>query len=90
MLKITTLEETAEAISLALIGDLGAAELPALEAAIEAPLAARKRILLNLEEVTLVDRAAMKQLCQWKQGGLQVAHCPNYVSTWIRQDSGEV
>ena len=89
MLKITTVEETAAAISLALIGDLGAAELPALEAALEIPRAARKRILLNLEEVTLVDRAAMKQLCQWKQGGMEVVHCPHYVAAWIRQDSVE-
>jgi ABC-type transporter Mla MlaB component len=90
MLKITTLEETAETISLALIGDLGAAELPALEAAMQIPRASQKRILLNLEDVALVDRAAMKQLCLWKQGGLEVVHCPNYVSSWIRQDSGEV
>lgn len=89
MLKITTLEETAETISLALFGDLGAAELPALEAAMQVPRSEHKRILLNLGDVTLVDRAAMKQLCQWKQGGLEVVQCPNYVSTWIRQDSGE-
>lgn len=89
MLKITTLEETADSLSLVLIGDLGAAELPALEAAMQASRAQNKRILLNLEDVTLVDRIAMKQLCQWKQGGLEVVHCPNYVNSWIRQDSGE-
>ncbi len=88
MLKITTLEETPEQLSLGLIGDLGAAELPALEAALETALGVNKRIVLNMHDVKLVDRVAMKQLCQWKQAGLVVAHCPNYVSSWIRQDSG--
>lgn len=89
MLKITTLEETTGSVSFVLIGDLSAAELPALEAALHAPRAQQKRILLNLEEVTFVDRIAMKQLCQWGQDGLEVVHCPNYVKTWIRQDSGQ-
>jgi ABC-type transporter Mla MlaB component len=89
MLKITTLEETADSVSLVLIGDLSAADLPALEAALQAPRAQQKRILLNLEDVTLVDRIAMKQLCHWKQGGLEVVHLPSYVNSWIRQETGE-
>ena len=89
MLKITTLEETADTVSLGLIGDLGVAELPALEAAIHFARTDQKRILLNLQDVTLVDRVAMKQLCLWKQRGLEISHCPTYVSTWIRQDSGD-
>jgi len=89
MLKITTVEESAGTLCVRLIGDLGALELPAVDAAMQVALDAGKRISLNLEGVTLVDRAAMKQMCQWKQRGLEMRNCPTYVSSWIRQDSGE-
>ncbi|MFN0101322.1 MAG: hypothetical protein ACKV2U_04445 [Bryobacteraceae bacterium] len=62
MLKINTLIESDTILHLALIGDLREAELLSLAAVIAAARANRKRILLELNEVTVVDRAAMKLL----------------------------
>ena len=41
------------------------------------------RIVLNLEEVTLVDRDAVKFLAQSEAEGIQLKNCPTYIREWI-------
>ena len=41
------------------------------------------RIILNLEEVTLVDVDVVHFLSAYEQAGVALFHCPPYVRDWI-------
>jgi anti-anti-sigma regulatory factor len=41
------------------------------------------RIVLDLREVTLVDRAAVRFLARAEAGGVRIVNCPGYVRSWI-------
>jgi len=40
-------------------------------------------ILLDLKEVTLVAREAVRFLVRAEGRGIRIAHCPDYVRSWI-------
>jgi anti-anti-sigma regulatory factor len=40
-------------------------------------------ILLDLKEVTLVAREAVRFLARAESRGIRIAHCPDYVRSWI-------
>ena len=50
--------------------------------------AAGSRIALDLKDVTLVDRDAIKFLADCKVDGIKLENCPPYVRKWIGQESG--
>jgi anti-anti-sigma regulatory factor len=41
------------------------------------------RILLDLKDVTLVDRAAVQSLARFEAAGIRIVNCPDYVRSWI-------
>jgi len=45
--------------------------------------AADSRIVLDLEDVTLVDRAAVRVLARVESEGADIVNCPEYVRRWI-------
>jgi hypothetical protein len=45
-------------------------------------------IALDLRDVTLVDRDAIRYLADCEADGTQLANCPPYVRKWIGQESG--
>lgn len=44
-------------------------------------------VLLDLREVTLVDRQAVRFLARAQAGGVRIVNCPEYVLTWIAAES---
>jgi anti-anti-sigma regulatory factor len=44
---------------------------------------ASERIVLDLREVTIVDRAAVRFLARVEAGGVRIVNCPGYVRSWI-------
>lgn len=46
-----------------------------------------RRVLLNLEDVTLVDRAAVRFLARIEAEGSRIINCPEYVRTWIAAEN---
>ena len=46
------------------------------------------RIILNLEEVTLVDVGVVRFLSTFERAGVTLLHCPPYVRDWIIQERG--
>jgi hypothetical protein len=46
------------------------------------------RLALDLKDVTLVDRDAIKYLADCEADGTKLANCPPYVRKWIGQESG--
>ena len=46
-----------------------------------------RRVLLDLEDVTLVDRAAVRFLAQVEAEGVRLVNCPEYVKSWIAAEN---
>jgi anti-anti-sigma regulatory factor len=49
--------------------------------------AAAGRIVLDLRDVTLVDRAAVRFLAQVELAGTELVNCPEYVRRWIAAEN---
>jgi anti-anti-sigma regulatory factor len=45
--------------------------------------AASGRIVLDLKDITLVDRAAVRFLSRVEMAGTEIINCPEYVRSWI-------
>jgi anti-anti-sigma regulatory factor len=60
-----------------------------LAARLEALLAseADSRIVLDLQDVTLVDRTAVRFLAAVEAAGTVIVNCPEYVRIWITAES---
>jgi anti-anti-sigma regulatory factor len=41
------------------------------------------RIVLDLKDITLVDRAAVQFLARVEMAGTELVNCPEYVRSWI-------
>ena len=50
--------------------------------------AAGSRIAMDLKDVTLVDRDAIKFLADCEADSIKLENCPPYVRKWIGQESG--
>lgn len=50
--------------------------------------AAAGRIVLDLREITLVDRAAVQFLARVILAGTEIVNCPEYVRSWIAAENG--
>jgi len=48
--------------------------------------AAGVSLVLDLHEVELVDREAVRFLAQCEAEGITLAHCPAYIREWIKRD----
>jgi len=46
------------------------------------------RIVLDLKDITLVDRAAVRFLAEVQLAGAEIIDCPEYVRSWIAAESG--
>jgi anti-anti-sigma regulatory factor len=42
-----------------------------------------ERVVLDLKDVTLVDRAAVRFLVGVEASGIRIVNCPEYVRSWI-------
>jgi anti-anti-sigma regulatory factor len=46
------------------------------------------RVVLDLREITLVDRAAVQFLARLILAGTEIVNCPEYVRSWIAAENG--
>ena len=46
-----------------------------------------QRIVLDLEEVRLVDREAVRFLRDCQANGMELRHCPTYIREWIVREN---
>ena len=52
------------------------------------PTAGTGRTVLDLKDVTLVDRAAVQFLARLEMTGTELVNCPEYVRSWIAAENG--
>jgi anti-anti-sigma regulatory factor len=48
-----------------------------------------RRIVLDLKDLTLVDRDAIRLLESCEQQGIALRNCPAYVREWMTRDRGD-
>lgn len=41
---------------------------------------------LNMKDVTLIDRDAVRLLAQWEANDIRLEHCPAYLRGWIDRE----
>ena len=83
MLRIERLAN--EEIVFRLIGQLDAENVFELETLLEKE-AESTPIVLDLKDLTLVDREAVRFLGQCETGQIKLANCPAYIRTWIERE----
>lgn len=64
--------------------------LPELQRSLADAAESAASILLDLSEVTLVDRKTVQFLADTAHGGVKLVNCPTYLRKWIPQVSDEV
>jgi anti-anti-sigma regulatory factor len=72
---------TSNAVVFALSGDMDDDHAARLRELLENE--AIGRITLDLSDVTLVDRAAVRFLAEAEVRGIRIVNCPEYVRSWI-------
>jgi len=85
MLKIRRSEEV-EFVLFALSGRIDEKDLPRLQELVEQDAKAGA-VTLDLEEVRLVDREAVRFLAACESQGIKLQNCPSYVRKWINTGS---
>ena len=48
--------------------------------------AEKRRVALDLTEVTLVGRTGVRFLAQCAEAGIKIQNCPAYIREWISQE----
>ncbi len=64
-----------------LCGQIDATELPELQRLLAA--AEQKYMVLDLTEVKLVDREALRFLVRCQENGIHIENCPAYIREWL-------
>jgi hypothetical protein len=85
MFKIRKSEVNGQAI-FALSGRIEERHLPELHPLLDAE-ANPAEVMLDLTEVQLVDREAIKFLSACEARGIKLRNCPSYIRRWIEQGS---
>jgi len=86
VLKITTDNENPEFITVNLCGRFTGEYIPEVEKVLSRTGTRRKKLALDLTEVTFVDRAAMTFLCAARSKKLAIQNVPLYVRLWMDQE----
>ncbi len=81
-------ESADEDVVLTLIGRMDSEDLPELKTLCQ-PEAEGRRVVLDLKDLTLVDRDAVRFLKHCEAGNIQLTNCPAYIREWIKRERQE-
>jgi hypothetical protein len=84
VLRIET-SSNGQTTTLRLSGRIESEQLPLLQVQIEG---CSQKTILNLEEVGLVDRAAVRFLGLCESNGVELLNCSLYIREWILRENG--
>jgi len=82
----TTFANSPSAVTLALTGKICATSLGALRRRIDRARRQRGSVVIDLGEVTLIDRPALQFLAAQTGVGVQIVNCPSYIEHWLRKE----
>jgi hypothetical protein len=84
--RITTVREDEKRCRLCLCGQFTAEYVAELEKALGAETGRDQSVAVDMSGVTLVDREAMKFLCNTHSKSIPIENIPPYVQRWIEQE----
>ena len=85
---ITTVSsDQADSLTLAISGNVSQDALPEIALLIDRARRDHEKVILDLGEVTLLDRAAAQFFADQFEGGVRLVNCPVYIRRWIVQDA---
>ncbi len=87
MFTMTALSNYSDALTLALSGNVSAAALPEIGRKIEDGRQVRMHVVLDLGEVTLLDREAARFFAEQATRGVELVNCPIYIKRWISRET---
>ena len=76
-----------EKVIFRLAGRLNEEQVAELEALLRSE-AATQEIVLDLKDLSLVDRDAVRFLERCEAAGIKLKNCPAYIREWIRRERG--
>jgi anti-anti-sigma regulatory factor len=86
-MRIVTRVETTGAVTLAVGGTLNSAAAADLDRALDQARQLCQPIVLDLSEVSLIDRPTLKYLIDVTHNDVRLVICPDYVGQWIDRES---
>ena len=86
--KITT-RPSEQLVTILLNGKFSEDSLEALDESISAARDTKQQVVMDLSEVTLVDRKAVQYLVDQTSQNVRIVNCPVYLRRWITQVSDE-
>jgi anti-anti-sigma regulatory factor len=75
------------AVTVKLMGKVCAASLGALRRRVDRARRSRGSVVIDLGEVTLIDRPALEFLAAMNGAGVQLVNCPVYIEPWLRKEA---
>jgi hypothetical protein len=84
---MTVFSNPAGSLILALEGSVSAEALPEIDRVIRDSEHSRRRVVLDLGEVTLMDRVTVRFIAGLLQRGIEVVNCPLYLKHWISRET---
>jgi anti-anti-sigma regulatory factor len=70
----------------AVIGRIQGSDLPGVKRLTESDQPA---VILDLKQVSLVDRAVVKFFANFERANGRITNCPNYIREWICREGAE-
>ena len=89
MLRIDINLDTDGDAKLTLAGKYNGTSLGELRRAIERARRTRKRVLIDLGEVTLLDKPSVQFLAAQTREDVTLTNCPEYIQPWIYRECSE-
>ncbi len=87
MFRMTVVSNPAGSMILTLEGNVGAEALPEIERVIKNGKQDRRQVALDLGEVTLTDRDAVRFFAGQAKRGIELMNCPVYIQHWISREA---
>ena len=75
--------------TLALAGKCNGTSLGELRRAIERARRSHKRVVIDLGEVTLLDRPSLQFLAGQSREDITLTNCPEYIQPWIFRETSQ-
>jgi anti-anti-sigma regulatory factor len=87
-MRIRSRREPTGAVTLLVAGILNASAVADFDRALERARQGRRPVVLDLSDVRLIDRPALKYLIDLMQNDVRLIVCPDYVEHWIYREMG--
>jgi anti-anti-sigma regulatory factor len=89
MVKIATQLDPAGPVTVTLAGKCNGGSLGELRRAIDKARRTHRQVVIDLGEVTLVDRPSLQFLAEQARDDIKLINCPEYIEPWISRSAQE-